>query len=155
MRVVDLTPLAGLPLQTLCLENVPVQDLSPLKTNTLRALNLHGSLVEDLSPLATLPLEELNLENTGVTDLGPLKKMPLKRLSLAGCEKIKDLTVLIACRQLEVLVLPETADKTVFTRALPSLRLIQTKPIGHGNWPIPPVQPALPVAKPIPGKPVK
>ncbi len=154
-RIVDLTPLAAMPLQTLCLENVPVQDLGPLKTNTLRALNLHGSLVEDLAPLASLQIEELNLENTGVTDLSPLRKLPLKRLSLAGCEKIKDFSVLTACRQLEVLVLPETTDKSPFTRALPGLKLVQTKPIGHGPWPIPPAPPVPPAAKPPPTRPAK
>lgn len=154
-RIVDLTPLSSMPLQTLCLENVPVQDLSPLKTNTLHALNLHGALVEDLSPLAALPLEELNLESTAVTDLSPLRKLPLKRLSLAGCQKIKDLNVLTACRQLEILVLPDTVDKTPIAKALPNLKLVQTKPIGRGSWPVPPAPTTPPAtAKPAP-KPVK
>jgi len=147
-RIVDLTPLAAMPLQTLCLENVPVQDLSPLKTNTLHALNLRGSLVEDLTPLASLQLDELNLESTGVTDLSPLRLLPLKRLSLAGCQKVNNFNVLTACRQLEVLVIPDTVDKTIFMKALPNLKLLQSKPIGHGNWPTLPTPPAATTPKP-------
>ena len=147
-RVADLAPLTALPLQTLNLENAPILDLSPLKTNSLRAINLRGSLVEDLSPLASLQLEELNLESTAVSDLSPLRKVPLKRLSLAGCQKVKDFGILTLCRQLEILVLPEAVDKTPFTKALPNLKLLQTKPIGHGPWPTVPASPPPSSPKP-------
>lgn len=146
-RITDLTSLAAMPLQTLSLENVPVQDISPLQTTPLRSLNLRGSLVENLAPLRSLPLEELNLENTDVTDLSPLQKLPLKRLSLAGCEKIKDLNVLAACRQLEILILPAGAEKHPVLKALPNLKVVQTKAIRNGNWPTLPA-PTVPKSAP-------
>jgi serine/threonine protein kinase len=141
----DLAPLSTVPLQNLALDGTPVQDLGPLQTAPLKALSLRGSLVDDLTPLRNLPLEELNLEATAVTNLAPLQKLPLKYLSLAGCEKIADLKPLADCRFLEVLILPAGAENHPVLKSLPALRVIRTKPIGSGPWP---VAPPLPTGKP-------
>src|SRR5689334_96368 len=54
--VVDLSPLAGLPLQVLYAEGNPIVDLSPLKGMRLAALSLNDTQVADLSPLRGMPL---------------------------------------------------------------------------------------------------
>jgi hypothetical protein len=80
-KVVDLSPLRGLPLQELMCGNQPnLSDLSPLRGMPLRDLAINFTQVADLSPLQGMPLEKLYCQRTAITDLSPLRGMPLREL---------------------------------------------------------------------------
>lgn len=82
-NVSDISPLAGMPLLRLDLQNNAVRDLGPLKGAPLIALYLDGTTVDDLSPLADAELEELYLNGCrGVSSIEALKGQPLKLLNL-------------------------------------------------------------------------
>lgn len=95
-RIMDLAPLAGMPLETLWIWKVPLKDLSPLKTTRLKKLLIMGSRITDISPLKDLPLVDLNLWCTDVSDISPLKGMRLKHLNIdcSECARVEDLTPL-------------------------------------------------------------
>lgn len=102
-QVLDLTPLADLPLDFLCinysltsnlkpLQRVPlttfmcsnthVSNLTPLRDMRLRHLVLVNCNVSDLASLQGMPLEHLEINGTKVADLSPLRGMPLKHICL-------------------------------------------------------------------------
>lgn len=80
----DLSPLKGLPLQTLELSSNEVVDLTPLKQcATLTKLNVNANPVKDITPLASLEnLESLDISFTTVTDLSPIVKLPIRELDM-------------------------------------------------------------------------
>ncbi len=92
-QLVDLSPLAGMPLQGLDLFGVKVTDLSPLKGMPIKMDQPPFSLppgVTDLGFLAGMPLPGLDLSPTKIADLTPLKAMPaLRNLRLSPV--VKDL----------------------------------------------------------------
>lgn len=106
-QVTDLSPLEGMKLQTLILENVPVSDISVIKGMPLKMLKLQRTKVTDFSVLQGLPLEQLNLLNLPFSDLSLLKDMPLEILWLTGTQ-VTDLTGLPA-RKLVSLDIERTA----------------------------------------------
>ena len=118
----NLGPLAGLPLQSLTIAFAPVNDLKPLSKMPLVYLHLSGTQVNSLAPLKGMPLRALHLDRTPVTDLKPLAGLPIKELRLDGCEKLRDLTPLSQCTNLEVLVLPREHGEIGFLRNLPKLK---------------------------------
>lgn len=126
--VVDLSPLAGEPVQALDLSLTPVEDLSPLRGAPLTQLYLEQTRVTDLSPLKGMPLVELYLSRTGVSDLSPLKGAPLDTLNLLGTP-VRDLSPL-AGMPLRMLWLNETPMEDISPlRGLPleSLTLHRTQ----------------------------
>lgn len=92
-KVSDLTPLKGMKLEELDIQNTDVTNLTPLVGMPLRDLDISFSKVTDLSPIAGMPLEELDISLTSVHDLRPLRGMPLRELILHGT-KVTDLTPL-------------------------------------------------------------
>jgi hypothetical protein len=58
----------------------PLQDLSPLRGLPLRELHVNNTAVRDLTPLAEMKLVEVSVSDTLVTDLCPLAACPLARL---------------------------------------------------------------------------
>ena len=83
IQLKDLSPLRGLPIENLTLQNCKVVDLSPLRQSPLRQLNIEkDSGVKDISVLKGMKIEVLNLSGTKVFDLLPLSGMPLKILNL-------------------------------------------------------------------------
>ena len=120
--VKDLTPLAGRPLQSLTIAFAPVSDLKPLTGMPLVYLHLSGTQTESLGPLKGMPLRALHLDRTPVADLKPLAGLPIKELRLDGCVKLRDLTPLSQCTNLEVLVLPREHGDIGFLRNLPKLK---------------------------------
>lgn len=96
-QVTDLSPLKGLQLETLVLENVPVSDLSVIQGMPLRILKLQNTRVTDFSALEGLPLEQLNLLNLAFSDLTLLHDMPLQILWLTGTQ-VTDLAGLPSSR---------------------------------------------------------
>jgi eukaryotic-like serine/threonine-protein kinase len=83
-KVTNLSPLRGVPLKSLHVNDNPVSDLSPLAGMPLEVLRCFRTPVEDLTPLKGMPLRELWAGETHVADLSPLKDMKLKVLLLDG-----------------------------------------------------------------------
>jgi hypothetical protein len=92
----DISPLAGVPLVMLGLEDTQVTDLSPLHGGKLTKLYLNNAPITDIGPLAGLPLDELMLVNNKVFNLKPLAGMPLKMLWLNN-NPVSDITPLVKC----------------------------------------------------------
>jgi len=67
------------------LSGLPVSDLSPLTGLHVASLNLDNTKVADLGPLRGMPLVSLELRGTIVKDLSPLRGMSLKLLAINGC----------------------------------------------------------------------
>lgn len=78
--VEDLTPLAGLPLRQLFLEETQVSDIGPLAGMPLDQLYLSDTRVSDLTPLQGMRLKELNLVRTPLKDLSPLSEIEFDTL---------------------------------------------------------------------------
>ncbi|MDX2037151.1 MAG: serine/threonine-protein kinase [Isosphaeraceae bacterium] len=85
-RLVDLSPLKGLPLTRLNFVNTNVYDLTPLIGMKLVELHCDGTKVHDLSPLRGMPLEIFHCGWTRVTDLTPLKGMRLTSAQFEGSD---------------------------------------------------------------------
>jgi PAS domain S-box-containing protein len=105
-QVSDLTPLKDVPLTTLQCSNTPVSDLTPLRGKRLKHLHCFNTKVADLSPLKGMPLEILECQSSGVTDLSLLKDLPLTYIN---CD-----------------FRPERDAKIL--RAIPTLKTINGKP---------------------------
>ena len=80
--VADLSPLQGMKLLSLSCFWANVNDLSPLMDMPLKDLNIVGNPISDLSQLTGIPLTSIDIRFTLVTDLSPLKEMPLTVLML-------------------------------------------------------------------------
>ncbi len=93
-KLIDLSPLRGLPLTHLIVHDNPVGDLSPLEGMKLISLYCSRTKVADLSPLQGMPLEKLDCGFTRVADLSPLKGMPLELLNCDSCTLVADLSPL-------------------------------------------------------------
>jgi hypothetical protein len=93
-KVADLTPLRGLPLIALDVNNTQVEDLGPLRGMPLRHLFLQFCRVADLSPVGGMRLEVVTLNGIRVKDLSPLKGMPLMFLDVALARGVSDLSPL-------------------------------------------------------------
>ncbi|WP_020471496.1 protein kinase domain-containing protein [Zavarzinella formosa] len=78
----DITPLKGMKLTWLSIEESRIADISALKGMSLKYLNCHHNKILDLSPLKESKLEFLNCEYNPLEDLTSLKGMPLKSLEL-------------------------------------------------------------------------
>lgn len=78
----DISPLRGLPLVNLKLDQTKVTDLTPLSGMKLHDIILGYTPVSDLSPLAGMPLDSLDLRFTQVADLTPLRGAPIKSISV-------------------------------------------------------------------------
>lgn len=92
--VSDLSPLAGMPLERLSAQKTQVSDLAPLASTKLRELYLLGSPVSDITALVELPLAKLNLVDTKVTDISAVRGMPLHTLWIGGTD-VSNLKALI------------------------------------------------------------
>ncbi len=100
----DLTPLRGMPLRQLEIQETAVADLGPLKGAPLTRLKISFTRVTDLSPLRDAPLTHLTCDHTRIADLSPLKDTPLEHLDMHNCTRFTDLSPL-AGLPLEVLIL--------------------------------------------------
>jgi serine/threonine protein kinase/Leucine-rich repeat (LRR) protein len=110
--VSDLSALAGMPLERLCVDRAygtgSIRDLTPLRGMPLSYLSLRGHTgVTDLSPLAGMNFTRLDCHNTGVESLEPLRGSKIDKLELAKTP-ISDFSPL-AGMPLKVLDLGETA----------------------------------------------
>ncbi len=81
-KVVDLSPLRGLPLTDLTCVSTLVFDLSPLRGMPLTRLNYGNSSAFDLTPLQGMPLNWLCFSSTPLSDLTPIRGLPLTYLQI-------------------------------------------------------------------------
>ncbi|MDA0833414.1 MAG: SUMF1/EgtB/PvdO family nonheme iron enzyme [Planctomycetota bacterium] len=81
-KLSDLSPLKGLPLQTLAIQNTGVSDLSPLEGMKLTKFYGGETMVTDLSPLRGMPLVLVSVFSNQAIDLSPLQEMSLKEINL-------------------------------------------------------------------------
>lgn len=132
--VVDLSPLAELPLHSLDLSRTNVTNLAPLRGMPLRALsfqfakapldlaalaghptltqlNLWGTKLVSAAPLAELRLEALDLSHTNVIDLAPVASIPLRSFQYirTNAFDVVDLTPLAGHASLQTVRLDTTA----------------------------------------------
>jgi len=132
--VKDLSPLKGLPLESLAIQGFPVKDLSPLEGMPLKLLSMKRTRVDDLTPLKGMPLKVLSIIDCSITDLSPLRGMPLTDLSLEGSAKLQDLTPLLDCHHLERLIIPATCKNIECLRLHPTLKYLgYTGYFGHNG----------------------
>jgi internalin A len=92
-RLADITALRGMPLQKLYLSRTRVENLGPLRGAPLEDLNLLGARVKDLAPLAECPIKMLWLTGCPVEDISPLRRVPLVSLTLQDT-RVSDLSPL-------------------------------------------------------------
>lgn len=92
-KLIDLSPLAALPLAVLDVTFTRVADLGPLRDVPLLYLGIAGTQVRDLTPLQGMQLSALNCSATPITDLGPLAGMKLTFLDAADAP-LRDLAPL-------------------------------------------------------------
>jgi serine/threonine protein kinase len=137
--VADLSPLRGLPLKRLFLNDCEgIADLSPLKGMPLESLYLDQCVkIADLSPLAGAHLVHLNLRNCPrVTDFSVLKGMPIEDLDLSECRQFNDLA-LLASMPLRFLALRGCEH----VRDLSPLASLNLRTLNIGNTPIADLRP--------------
>ena len=124
-RLVDLSPLAGMRLETLFLGATGVRELSVLRNMPLHNLGITDSAVTDLSPLQGMPLETLALFNSSsLSDLSPLRGLPLKEFSIHGRNKVKDFSPILDLPGLERLHMNEIVAELLPLRHSKTLQLI-------------------------------
>lgn len=85
-RLSDISALRGMPLRKLYLSNTRIENLGPLRGAPLMELNALGAQVNDLSPLAGSPLQMLWLTDCPVRDIAPLAKTPLVSLTVENTD---------------------------------------------------------------------
>jgi serine/threonine protein kinase len=102
-------------------------DLSPLRGLKLRALDINDTGVTSLEHLREMPLESLKLMRTAVTDLSPLKGKPLKVLHVAG-SAIADRSVLATMPPADITMVIEPARDLPLLRSLRTLTVINGRP---------------------------
>lgn len=123
----DLSPLKGMRLTELCIQNSRVVDLSPLKSMPLTRVECFGCPIGDLSSLQGMPLTYLLCHHTSIADLSPLKGMPIAQLHI-GATKVTDLSPLRGM-PLKILVcdLDPKRDAEIL-RSIKTLETINGKP---------------------------
>lgn len=89
----DISPLTGLQINYLDLNNTHVTEYSNLKTMNLSSLNLSSNDVTNISFLKGINLTELKLASCRIQDITPLKGMKLKFLSILDTH-VQDISAL-------------------------------------------------------------
>lgn len=122
----DLSPLCGLPLETLLLNVKHVKDISPLmKLPSLRNL-IFLNCSADLTPLRNIPLTGVYLQRSRFTDLSSLVQPQLRHLALSDNIKVYDLSPLRGTKLEKLLIghCPQIKDLSPL-KGMTSLRLFK------------------------------
>ncbi len=93
-NLTDISPLAGMKLVFLSIEESQVTDLRPLKGMPLKEIRFGNSPVTDLSPLEGLRLSRISFYTTIVTDFSPLHGMQLISFDIVIDDRVSNLEVL-------------------------------------------------------------
>jgi len=92
-------------------------------------LCLANAPVRDFAPLADLQLDVLGLEGTKVRDLGSVGRIKtLQYLGLDKCGNMSDLTLLLGCKYLVTVKVPEGLPRVETLRKAPFLHRINGQP---------------------------
>ena len=81
--ITNLIVFHNLPIVHLRLINTGLYDLTPIKGLSLKRLFINQNYVTDISSLTHMPLVELNASHNRIQDLTPLYQLPIKRLNIA------------------------------------------------------------------------
>ena len=121
-KLIDLSPLQGLPLEYLSIYFNDVEDISALKGMPLSNLFAAGTKITELAPIKGMPLKRLQIEDTKVSDLSPLEGMPLVALFLSST-RVTDLSTIknLPLEYLKIENLPLTDLSAVKAMPLKSL----------------------------------
>lgn len=92
-KLVDISPLEGIPIEGLEVTSTLVEDLSPLRNTPLTFLRVDNTNVTDLSPICNAKLTRLYIHNTMISDLTPIQGMDLTFLHMANTQ-VKELSAL-------------------------------------------------------------
>lgn len=130
-RITDLSPLRGAPLQRIEAVNTGVSDLSPLRDSPVEYLILSGCPLKNLDGLQKLPLKTLNIMGCPIEDLAPLHGSSVKNLVMDNCGRIRDVSPLAGCKQLEVLTLPSHLSDIAFLKTHPALKRLNNQPVAE------------------------
>ena len=100
----SLDSIKGMQLEVLKIQNTKITDLSLIEGMPIRELNLLAIPVDDLTTVATLPLETLWIPQTNVTDISPLKGKPMLSLDIQGTkvDSIEALTGMTTLKRLNI-----------------------------------------------------
>lgn len=92
--ITDLSPLEGMDLECLRLENCPIEDYSIVRTfPSLKILSLNSVGLQDLELLKGMSLTTLCVRSNQISDLSPLHGMPLQWLDFWGND-VEDISAL-------------------------------------------------------------
>lgn len=83
--VENLDPIADAPLEVLTINNTAVTSLEPIRNRKLILLDMHNTLIDSLEPIHGMPISTLHMANTKVKDLSPLAGMKLNDLRCQYC----------------------------------------------------------------------
>jgi hypothetical protein len=157
----DLSPLRGMPLQKLYVadpKGAEVMDLSPLSGMPLKSLHCRSA---DYSPLAGIEFDylyitdyrgrslvtlkgvraqQLRITVTETTNIAPLKDVTFRILELSTPQKLKDLSPLMECLQMEELKANGCPGSIEPLRGHPTLKRIAYSRPGELNAPLMPVE---------------
>lgn len=81
----SIAPLAGMPLDYLDISENQVSDLSPLRGIGLSTLIIRGCPISDCQALTGMPLRLFDCRSTKITDITPLTGAPIERLTANDC----------------------------------------------------------------------
>ena len=106
----DLTPLCGLPIESLKADGIGSPELALLSGNSLRALSLSDARLNHLPVFkAWSGLESLNISGTRIRNLDNLIEYPaIESLDISRIENLTISPQLIWCRNLKLLTVAET-----------------------------------------------
>jgi len=110
-KLSDLSPVRGLPLESLYVGFASVRDLIPLRGMPLKKLRIRDCPITDLAPLKDMfTLEELQVRATEIKDVGALRGLKIKRLDIGASTRVFDIRPLMGMA-LESLNISETQVK--------------------------------------------
>ncbi|OAI55012.1 hypothetical protein AYO44_13745 [Planctomycetaceae bacterium SCGC AG-212-F19] len=131
----DLSPVRGMPLNRVSIQETAVADLSPLRGAPLQQLYINDTPVRDLAPVRGMPLWGLHMAQTQIADLGPLEGMKLTVFWCYG-SPVSDLSPLRGMSLEDLMFTPQTITKGMeIVREMKSLKGIGTKGWGQDKVP--------------------
>lgn len=105
----DVTPLAGIALNSVSLAQTPLVDLTPLKSSQLRHLEISGTAVRRIGPLLGTPLVKMGVANTQLEDWPLLKRFSLTHLAIDS-RQLRHVDILAALPHLRHLAIHDSVD---------------------------------------------
>jgi serine/threonine protein kinase/formylglycine-generating enzyme required for sulfatase activity len=127
-RVADLGPLRGMPLQRFSAIACPIKDLEPLRDSPIWEVGINRTQVTDLEPLKDAPLKDVYASNTRIESLEPLRSKKIRSLYIEGIPA-KDMSVIRDMPLERVFVSSAVArDNFKLFKEHPTLKTINSKP---------------------------